>query len=77
MRLWVVPEGRYVTRQKDRMKDEYPPLQVKNFPTREKRWFRARALELGMSMKAALIEAMRLWLDANPHNGSNGNGGAK
>ena len=41
------------------------PLQVKNFPPGIKRKFRARVVELGLTMKKAIIEAMTAWLDAN------------
>ena len=58
------------------MKDDYPPLQVKNFPICPKRKFRARALELGLSMKTALIEAMRLWIDHNHERDTNGVNGS-
>ena len=47
------------------MADQYPPLQVKNFPPAPKRKFRARVIELGTTMKKAILEAMQLWIDAN------------
>jgi hypothetical protein len=47
------------------MADQYPPLQVKNFPATMKRKFRARVIELGSNMRDAIVEAMKLWLDAN------------
>ena len=47
----------------DHMKN--PALEVKNFPAAMKRKFRARVIELGSNMRDAIVEAMKLWLDAN------------
>jgi hypothetical protein len=49
------------------MADQYPPLQVKNFPLRAKRRFGARAHELGHTMKTAILDSMDLWLNTHKY----------